>query len=892
MPLSAGTRFGPYEILAPIGAGGMGEVYRAKDTRLKRDVALKVLPEAFANDPARMARFQREAEVLAALNHPNIAQVYGVEEHALIMELVEGDPLKGPLPVETALQYARQIADALEAAHEKGIVHRDLKPDNVMITSAGVVKVLDFGLAAVLEGPASSAVDPANSPTLTMRATEAGMIMGTAAYMSPEQASGKPVDKRADIWSFGVVLFEMLSGQPMFGGAETVSHILADVLRARIDLGRLPPETPPAIGDLLRRCLDRDVRNRLRDIGEARVLIGKVLANPSSGAEAQPQAISLRHSKAPWVAAAAMGLIAAIAGIGWWYATRAVERPLVHLDVDLGPEVSLGSLFGADAIISPDGSRLVFVSKSRLFTRRLNQPKTSELAGTEGATSPFFSPDGQWVAFLAGGKLKKISVEGGAAVNLCDAPSFRGGAWGEDHNIIVALISQGGVLLRIPDTGGAPQPLTELAQGESTHRWPQVLPGGKAVLFTANAGTSGFDGANIEVMSFQDRRRKTLQRGGTYGRYLPTSNGVSSRGAGHLVYISKGTLFAVPFDPDTLAVRGTPAPVLPEVSYSSTLGSAQFDFSQTGTLVYRSGGSGGGMVTLQWLDGGGKLQPLPAKPGPYGQPRLSPDGKLVALRVTSGSGSDIWTYDWQRDSMSHLTFGDGTFTFPAWSPDGRYLVFHATSGIFWTRADGAGKPQPLTQTKTAQYPWSFSPDGKRLAFAESGSSGFNLWTLPIENDGGQLRAGKPEVFLQTSNENYPAFSPDGRWIAYRSIESGAPEIFVRSFPDNGGKWQISNSGGIFAVWSRNGHELFYRNPDQQIMVVSYTTKGDSFVPDKPHLWSETRLADTSFFQNLDMSPDGKRFLVLMPVEAPGQQRPNNQVIFLENFFDEVRRRAP
>ena len=701
------------------------------------------------------------------------------------------------------------------------------------------------------------------------------------------------MDKRADIWSFGVVLFEMLTGKSMFGSAETVSHILADVLRAPIDLGKLPAETPPVIRDLLRRCLDRDVRNRLRDIGEARVLIGKYLANPSSGSEASPQAGSQRHSKAPWVAAAAMGLIAAVAGAGWWYAARAVERPLVRLDVDLGPEVSLGSMYGADAIISPDGARLVFVSKSRLFTRRLSQPKPTELAGTEGASGPFFSPDGQWVAFFAGGKLKKISAAGGAAIALCDAPAARGGAWGEDHNIISALTSQGGVLSRIPDAGGAPQPLTELAQGETTHRWPQILPGGKAVLFTANSGTRGFDGANIEAMSFKDHRRKTLQRGGTYGRYLPTSNGAASRGSGHLVYINKGTLFAVPFDPDTLAVRGTSAPVLQEVSYSSTLGSAQFDFSQAGTLVYRSGGVAGGMVTLQWLDSGGELQPLPAKPGWYIQPRLSPDGKLLALSVDSGSGSDIWTYDWQRDAMSRLTFGDGTFTFPAWTHDSRFLVFRAPSGILWARADGAGKPQTLTRSKIGQYPWSFSPDGRRLAFAEASSGGFGLWTVPVENDSGQLRAGTPEVFLQTpANENYPAFSPDGRWIAYRSIESGASEIYVRSFPDKGGKWQISNNGGVFAVWSRNGRELFYRTHDQQIMVARYTTKGDSFVPEKPRLWSEKRLADASFFQNLDIDPEGKRFLVVMPAEAPGQQRANNQVTFLQNFFDEVRRRAP
>jgi Tol biopolymer transport system component len=404
-----------------------------------------------------------------------------------------------------------------------------------------------------------------------------------------------------------------------------------------------------------------------------------------------------------------------------------------------------------------------------------------------------------------------------------------------------------------------------------------------------------YGGANIEVMSFKDRRRKTLQRGGTYGRYIPTLNGARSRGAaGHLVYINNGNLLAVPFDPDTLTVRGTPVPVLQGISWSSILGSAQFDFSQAGTLVYRKGGAGTGIVSLGWLDAGDKYQPLPVKPGPYTQSRLSPDGKRVALSVIEAGGADIWTYDWQRDAMSHLTFGDGTFTFPVWSPDGRYLVFHEDSGIFWIRADGAGKPQRLTQNKRGQFPYSFSPDGKQLAYTETGLIGYELWIVPVENDGAQLGGGKPKIFLQTpASETGMAFSPDGRWIAYAFTESGAAtEIYVRAFPDNGGKWQISSGGGTFAVWSPNGHELFYRTEGQQIMVVSYTTKGDSFVPDKPRLWSEKRLADTGFLQNLDIYPDGKRFIVLMSAEEPGQQRGNNEVIFLENFFDEVRRRAP
>ena len=877
MTLAPGARLGSYEILAPIGKGGMGEVYRAKDTKLKREVAVKVLPAAFANDPARMARFQREAEVLASLNHPNIAQIYGVEENAIIMELVEGAPLKGRLPLETALHYARQIADALEAAHEKDIVHRDLKPANVMITPAGVVKVLDFGLAAVLQSHASTGGgDPGNSPTLTMSPTNAGMILGTAAYMSPEQASGKPVDKRADIWSFGVVLFEMLTGKRLFESSETVSHILADVLRAPIDFDRLPAETPAVIRDLLRRCLDRDVRNRLRDIGEARVVTGKYLADPS------PPAASARHGKAPWVAGlAAMALLAAAAGLGWWRVTRVVERALVQLDVDLGPEVALGSAYGGDVIISPDGSRLVFVSKGRLFTRRLNQPRATELTGTDGGYAPFFSPDGEWVAFFGGGKLKKISVEGGAAIALCDSRNGRGGAWGEDHTIIAALQTGTGDLSMIPDGGGTPKPLTEAARGEYSYRWPQILPGGKAVLFTASR-LRGFDASNIEVMSLQDRHRKTLLRGGTYGRYLPT---------GHLVYLNSGTLFAAPFDPDTLEVHGTAVPVLQEVSYSRINGSAQFDFSQDGTLVYQSGNAGG-LVTLQWLYGDGKLEPLSAKPGPYGQPHLSPDSKLVALTVAGAGGTDIWTYDWQRDVMSPLTFGGGDIQFPVWSPDGRYLAFRSDSNIYWTRADGAGKPQPLTHTKRSQWPWSFSPDGKRLAFIEVGTDGLDIWTVPVENEGGLLRGGKPEVFLQTpASEYYPAFSPDGRWIAYRSEDAGNSEIHVRAFPDKGGKWQVSSNGGMFAVWSRNGRELFYRTIDNQIMVVNYRVVGDSFVPDKPRLWSEKRLADTAVFQNLDIHPDGKRFIGLFPLEAAGQKA-SSQVTFLLNFFDEVRRRAP
>ena len=577
-------------------------------------------------------------------------------------------------------------------------------------------------------------------------------------------------------------------------------------------------------------------------------------------------------------------IIAVVASLwGWWRSTRPAEHPLVRLDVDLGPDVSLGSPRGTDAILSPDGMRIVYVSQNRLFTRRLDQPNATELAGTQGAWAPFFSPDGQWVAFFTSSNLKKISVDGGSAITLCDAALGEGGSWGEDGNIIATLNTNGG-LSRIPSAGGPPTPVIDLQTGEITHRWPQILPGGKAVLFTTSPTTTAFDAANIEVMSLADHHRKTLVRGGTFGRYLPS---------GHLVYVNRGTLFAVPFDPDRLEVRGTPAPVLDQVGYNTAQGSAQFDFSQTGTLIYRSGGAGGGLFTVAWLDGAGKTQPLLAKPGNYLRPSMSPDGQRLALEVSEGSGTDIWVYDWQRDTMTRLTF-TGNANDPLWSPDGRYVAFRVLGeGIYVIRSDGSGKPEPLTQSKNQQAPWSFTPDGKRLAFfeADSKTSG-DLWTVPLESDGAGLRAGKPEVFLQTpAEELYPSFSPDGRCLAYVSDESGTSQVYVRAFPDKGGKWQISNSGGRYPMWSRNGRELFFETLDNHIMVAAYTDKGDSFVADKPRVWSEKQLAGAVGNKSVDLAPDGKRIVALMPVETAEAQKAQNQVIFLENFFDEVRRRT-
>jgi serine/threonine-protein kinase len=823
----------------------MGEVYKARDSRLDRIVAVKVSKEQFSE------RFQREARAIAQLNHPHICQLYDFGPNYLVMELVEGTPLKGPLPLDQTLQYAAQICDALDAAHRKTVIHRDLKPANVLVTKQGI-KLLDFGLARMARGE--------NDLTLT----HLGDVIGTPAYMAPEQWEGKPGDARSDIYAFGCVLYEMLTGK-----------------RAAQDLSGLEAQ-PTAVESIVRTCLEKDPDDRWQSARD----IKRALALPVVPAPASPIRAGVRVAlfQRAWMAVAGVMVLAfGVALWAPWRSTHPADHPLVRLDVDLGPDVSLGSPAGTDAIPSPDGTRLVYVSQRRLFTRRLDQTKAAELPGTEGAFAPFFSPDGQWIAFFTQGKLKKISVEGGAAITLCDAPNARGGSWGEDGNLIAQLTGTS-ALSRIPSTGGAPTPLTELAQGERTHRWPQILPGGKAVLFTAHTRiVGGFDEASIEVMSLGDRRQKTLQRGGTFGRYLPS---------GHLVYINRGTLFAVPFDLDTLAVRGTPSAVLEQVAYSVATGSAQLDFSQTGTLVYRNGRAGGGLVTVQWLDGAGKTQPLLEKPNIYERPRLSPDGQRLALAVAEGGNQDIWVYEWQRDAMTRLTFGGGLNSQPVWSPDGRYIVFQAMGGMSWTRADGGDKPQALTQSKNIQSPWSFTADGKRLAFQEVIGSGDVLWTIPLESDGPGLRAGKPEVFLQTPfDQRFPTFSPDGRWLAYSSSESGMFQVYVRAFPDKGGKWQVSNSGGVYPVWSRNGRELFFRTEDGRMMVANYTVKGDLFVADKPQVWSEKRLANVGFTPNYDVAPDGKRIVALMPAETPGEQA-QNHVIFLENFFDELRRRVP
>jgi serine/threonine protein kinase/Tol biopolymer transport system component len=887
MSLAPGTNVGPYEILATIGAGGMGEVYRARDRKLDRDVAIKVLPAALSQDPERLARFEREAKVLASLNHPNIAAIYGVEDRALVMEFVEGSAPKGPLPFDDAWKIASQVAGALDYAHERGIIHRDLKPANIMITPEGVVKLLDFGLAKAFtnrpDARGSTPDDPENSPTLTIGATEVGVILGTAAYMPPEQAKGKTVDKRADIWAFGVVFYELLTGERLFKG-EDVADTLARVLTKEPDLSNVPPQTRK----LLARCLEKDPRKRLRDIGDAPYLLDDVGQAISS-----PAAAPRHRAWLPWYIAAFLLLALMPANIIHFRETQPADSPLVRLDVDLGPDVSLPAPTpgGSGIAISPDGTRLVYTSGNarKLFTRSLDQTKATELPGTQGAAAPFFSADSLWIGFQTAARLNKISVQGGAVVPLGDFAGA-GVSWGQDGNIYMSVRGKG--LVRIRDSGGAPETVAALANGETSLNSPQILPGGKAVLFSAFTPPDS-DAATIEVMTLADRHRKTVSRG-TSPRYLATSNGT-----GHLVYLNKASLFAIPFDLDKLETRGTALPILDDVAYNPTFGRAELAVSGApsghGTLVYRKGGGDARLLTVAWLDGAGKTQPLLAKPGVYGRPNLSPDGRRLALVVTDGSGADIWVYDWQRDTMTRLTF-DGKVVSPVWTPDGRYIVFaSAGAGMFVTRSDGAGKAQPLTQSKNNQSPWSFTADGKRIAFMEQDSpkTAYHVWTVPIESDGAGLRAGKPEVFLQTpADERYPAFSPDGRWLAYVSNESGTFQVYVRAFPDKGGKWQISNNGGTYPMWSRG--DLFFETGDQHIMAAAYTVKGESFVAGKPRIWSEKQIGSSaSNNKNLDLAPDGKRIVALMPAtEAKESQEAQNHVVFLLNFFDYLRQRVP
>jgi serine/threonine-protein kinase len=863
----------------------MGEVYRARDLKLGRDVALKVLPALLAGDPERLARFRREAQILAALNHPNIAGIYGLEDStstvALVLELVEGETLaermeRGRIPVDDALRIARQIGDALDAAHERGIIHRDLKPANVKIAPDFKVKVLDFGLAKLADPVSVAAAAPVSSlPTITSPAlvTSMGTILGTAAYMSPEQARGQTADKRSDIWAFGCVLYEMLSGTRLFDGG-TTSDALASVLTKQPDWTPIPVP----VRSLLQSCLEREPSRRLRDIGDA----WRLLDAPT--AQAKPHRVT-------WIVPALVVVSAVAVAVALWALTRRTAATtstasVTRLAIGLGTGRTANTDYQA-AIISPNGTQIVFVDAGadgtpRLSVRRLDQPTATVLPGTDDAYAPFFSPDGESVGFFARGKLKTLKLGDADPAIICNAPEGRGGTWNEHHQIVAALDTRTHLSL-VPDSGGTPTPLSDLAPGETTHRWPQFLPGGNAVVFTVNSSPGNYAAASIAVVSLVDNPQRlkkiVLPNAGMSPRYLPT---------GHLVYGAHGTLFAVPFDPVRLEVRGKAVAVLEDLSTAVQLGTVQVDFDRQGSALYRKGQRLGRTI-VEWLSFDGTATPIWNEPGYYQVPRVSPDGTRTALAIADGASQDVWVYDNERGDKVRLTSGNGINTYPVWTPDGQSVVFQSNGNLWWAHADGSSPAKPLTKATTqSQAPASFSKDNVLLIWERPTGGGGVIRTVAIDNAGGELRASEPVLWRQDNNPiSFPAFSPDGHWIAYQAADSGMYEIYVRHYPDTGRQWPISIAGGTFPVWSRTSKELFFRTEDQVLMVATYDTTGAVFKAGTPRVWSPTRLFNVGLVQNFDHAPDG-RFAVLLPEE--GQKNEPSYVILAQNFFSEVKRR--
>ena len=891
MALAAGTKLGSYEVVSQIGAGGMGEVYQAHDTKLGRDVAIKVLPEAFAHDADRLSRFQREAKMLAALNHANIATIYGLEQSGgtsyLVMELVSGETLAervkaGPLPVEEALKIAVQIAEALEAAHEKNIIHRDLKPANVKVTSEGKVKVLDFGLAKAFAGDVAND-DPSNSPTLSRAATMQGVILGTAAYMSPEQARGKVVDKRTDIWAFGCVLYELLTGKRAFEG-ETTTEILAAVLRGEPDWQALPASTPVKIRDLLGRCLQKDKTLRLRDAGDSRIEIHEALTAPPSMSEsiaAPAKGISaLRRRTMIFTLLGTLLLGGLVSGLAVWNLKPSSPKPVTRTVINLPPGQQLAGLDnGAAVVLSPDGTHLAYVARQggtqQLYLRAMDTLEAQPMPGTEGAVSPFFSPDGQWLGFFQAATLKKVSLRGGTPVTLSFVSDPRGASWDSQRTIILAPSNIQG-LQQISEEGGVSRPLTQLEKGDLTHKWPEVLPGGKAVVFVAASSDASVANARIVARSIQTGKQRDFGQGGTYPRYMPS---------GHLIYAQGTTLMAMPFDPDRLEIEGSAIPVVEGVAVSRT-GATQYSISTTGSLVYVSGGTTALQLKLVWVNRNGTEQVLAAPAQAYRYARLSPDGRRIAVEADS----QIWIYDIARDTLTRLTFDGAANLIPVWTPDGKRIAFESnkegSTNLYWQPADGSGGAERISTSQYAQVPRSWSPDGQLLAFHENNpTTKKDIWILRLSDH-------KAEPFLRTPfNEGGPVFSPDGHWIAYISDESGRNEIYVQPYPGPGGKWQISTEGGTEPAWNRNGRELFYRS-GSKIISVEVTTQL-TFSAGKPKVLFEgqysvvqTGLMSTAY----DVSPDGQRFLMLKPVEQA--QAAPTQINVVLNWFEELKQKVP
>jgi Tol biopolymer transport system component len=894
MPLQRGTLLGFYEIVGTLGAGGMGEVYRARDTKLGREVALKVLPEGFAADPERLGRFEREAKVLASLNHPNIAVIYGFEDsggvRALVMELVEGQTVAdrissqvgaGPasssgvqkprstsspknahgMPLDEALPIAKQIAEGLEYAHERGIVHRDLKPANVKITPDGVAKILDFGLAKAIEGEAPAG-DISSSPTLTHMATQAGIILGTAAYMSPEQAKAKPVDRRADIWAFGCVLYEMLTGRRAFEG-ETVSDILAAVIRAEPDWSPLPATTPAPIRKLLKRCLQKDAKQRLQAIGEARIAIEEALSGAvqDSGALAAPAVAAAPKSGLrrvlPWVLATACVVLGIALGAA--YFGRSVH-PASSLRFAIGPPEN-GEL-GTSLALSPDGRRLAFVAttsgKSMLWLRPLNSLTAQPISGTEDAEFPFWSPDGRSVGFFADDKLKRVDLGSGSVETLAPVTEPRGGSWGANGKIIYSP-SVSSPLLKIAAAGGSASPATvfDSARQDESHRWPYFLPDGKHFLFLEER-TNGARPA-IEVGSLDSPKVQPLMN-------LPEDSSMVYAD-GYLLFSKSGELEAQPFDPNSLKVTANAAMIAPNVSpvgQTGPTGYVAISAAGSGLLVYRSSVSRISQLTL--VDRSGKTLGTIGTPRGYSSPHLSPDGKKIVVAIPDRENpgqSSLWIVEVANGSLTRLTYDKHDNVFPIWSSDGRWIYFQSNASgpynIYRKPADGSGPRQLVRRSPDLEGGTSFAENGRFLLFDDmSPKTGADIWYLPLQP------GATAKVFLNTpADEEDAVFSPDGKWVAYESDENGPSdfEVFVAPFPPSGSKWQISTNGGYWPLWGRNGHELFFISGGE--LMAAKVIPGPTFHVQAPQALFPIQPPedDVTATEDYSVFPGGQKFLL-------------------------------
>ena len=894
MGLNAGTRLGPYEIFSAIGAGGMGEVYRARDTRLDRIVAIKVLPTHLADRSELRERFEREARTIASLNHPHICTLFDIGEQDgidyLVMEYLEGETLahrllKGPMPLPQVLQFAIEIADALDKAHRRGVTHRDLKPGNIMLTKTGT-KLLDFGLAKLKQEVAPANVQLSQLPTANDPLTAQGLIVGTLQYMAPEQLEGKDVDARTDIFAFGAVVYEMATGKRAFEGKSQASLIAAILDREPPPMSSLQPMTPPALDRVVKKCLAKEAENRWqtpKDLcdelkwiaGDAQSLL------PSPGPAKAVRALGRR----PLILGlSALLLVAGIASIATWNLkptsnpTKQVTRTVINLPP--GDQLAIQNYYNPVLALSRDGTKLAYVATrgltQQIYLRPMDSPEAKPIPDTDGAINPFFSPSGQWIGFFAGGKLKKVSVSGGAAITLADAAVPRGASWASDSRIVFAP-NVTGVIEQVSDGGGAIRPLMRFNKGEFSQRWPEFLPDGKTMLFGAGGGA----GLNWEVAvkSATGERRK-LVAGGLESRYAPS---------GHLIYVQAGTLMAAPFDAQRLELTGTAIPVVENVLQSALTGASQYTISDTGLLAYIGGGVQSARQAIVWVSRNGTQHPLTGTLRAFQSPRLSPDGRRVALHILE-QDTDVWLYEPDRDTMTRLTFGGTANEWPVWTPDDKRIVFWSNRdgpfNLYWQLADGGGGPERLTSSDYLQTPNSFSPDGQLLAFTQQNpTAGYEneIWILRLSDH-------KVEPFLRAPfNVTMPRFSPDGRWLAYASDESGRLEVYIQPYPGTGGKSQISTEGGTEPVWNRNGRELFFRSGDKMRAVNIATESG--FAAGKPKVLFSGEYVPAPFgTANYDVSPDGQSFLMIKPSKET--QAAPTQINVVLNWFEELKQKVP